>query len=414
MNKIRIDNFGPIKGSREHDGWIECRKVTLFIGEQGSGKSTAAKLLSTFSWVEKTLVRGDYDVKWFTQRNRFRKLLLAYHRLENYLKKGEADTSEIEYEGAAYRLHYRAGSLSIEKKPESKYRLPQIMYVPAERNFISYIRSPKVLKMAADSLKDFLAEYQNACMDLSGPARLPIHELMVEYDRLNDVVNLRGRGHKVKLLEASSGYQSLVPLALVSQYLATRVKGEGEVVQERMSSEELERFTKAVRLITQSRVLTDEQRRAALGVLFSKFAKSAFMNIVEEPEQNLYPESQWAVLLHLLELNNYSDGNSLLMTTHSPYMLHFLGLAIQGKHLDRLIGDTSRNESAWLKLDEIVSRKSLVAGADVRVYQFSGAGEITRLEDYKGIPGDDNMLNSKLKWVNDRFDALLEIEQEYT
>ena len=137
------------------------------------------------------------------------------------------------------------------------------------------------------------------------------------------------------------------------------------------------------------------------------------MNIVEEPEQNLYPESQWSVLLHLLELNNYSDGTSLLMTTHSPYILHFLSLAIQGKHLEQLIGDTSQSESALLKLDAIVSRKSLVAGADVRVYQFSSTGEITRLGDYDGIPSDDNMLNGKLKWVNDRFDALLEIEQEY-
>ncbi len=413
MSRIRINNFGPIKDNGSDDTWIDLLKVTLFIGEQGSGKSTAAKLASTFTWMEKTLVRGDYDVKWFVQRNRFRKQLLAFHRLENYLKKGDADTAEIEYDGEAYHMHYRAGTLVIEENTGSNYQLPQIMYVPAERNFISYVRSPKVLKMAADSLKEFLAEYQNACSELGASAQLPIHDLTVEYDRLNDVVNLRGRGHRVKLSEASSGYQSLVPLVLVSKYLATFVKEQGESKQEQMSSEELERFKKTVRLITRTRNLTDELRRAALGALFSKFTKAAFVNIVEEPEQNLYPESQWHILLHLLELNNLSAGNTLLMTTHSPYILHFLSLAIQGKHLEQRISGSSRSADALKKLDAIVPRKSLIDGKDVRVYQFSAAGEISLLENYEGIPSDANMLNEKLRWGNDRFDALLEIEQEY-
>ena len=36
MSKIRIKNFGPIKeGSLENEGWLEIKKVTLFIGNQG-------------------------------------------------------------------------------------------------------------------------------------------------------------------------------------------------------------------------------------------------------------------------------------------------------------------------------------------------------------------------------------------
>ena len=53
MSKIKIKNFGPIKeGCLENDGWIEIKKVTVFIGNQGSGKSTIAKLISTFTWIE--------------------------------------------------------------------------------------------------------------------------------------------------------------------------------------------------------------------------------------------------------------------------------------------------------------------------------------------------------------------------
>jgi len=58
-----------------------------------------------------------------------------------------------------------------------------------------------------------------------------------------------------------------------------------------MSSEELERFRKGVAEIWANESFTDEQRRIALSVLSSKYNKTAFINIVEEPEQNLFPTS---------------------------------------------------------------------------------------------------------------------------
>ena len=59
--------FGPVKeGLSENNGWIDIKKVTIFIGNQGSGKSTIAKLISTLLWIEKVLTRGDFDEKEFT------------------------------------------------------------------------------------------------------------------------------------------------------------------------------------------------------------------------------------------------------------------------------------------------------------------------------------------------------------
>jgi predicted ATPase len=44
MSRIKIKNFGPIiDGNQTNDGWIDIKKVTLFIGNQGSGKSTDCK-----------------------------------------------------------------------------------------------------------------------------------------------------------------------------------------------------------------------------------------------------------------------------------------------------------------------------------------------------------------------------------
>lgn len=98
-----------------------------------------------------------------------------------------------------------------------------------------------------------------------------------------------------------------------------------------MSSEELKRFKKGVREIWDNETFTDEQKRAALSELSSKFNKTAFMNIVEEPEQNLFPSSQWQMLQSLLQFNNMNGGNKLIITTHSPYIINYLSIAIQGK-----------------------------------------------------------------------------------
>ena len=60
MSRIKIKNFGPLKETASvTDGWIDIKKVTVFTGNQGSGKSTVAKLVSTFTWMEKVLTRGE-------------------------------------------------------------------------------------------------------------------------------------------------------------------------------------------------------------------------------------------------------------------------------------------------------------------------------------------------------------------
>lgn len=59
----------------------------------------------------------------------------------------------------------------------------------------------------------------------------------------------------------------------------------------------------------------------------SRFKYSRFVNIVEEMEQNLYPESQMNVLFDLLNDANKMDLNRLVLTTHSPYVINYLTLA---------------------------------------------------------------------------------------
>ena len=414
MSRIKIKNFGPVREGRQtNDGWIDIKKVTVFIGNQGSGKSTVAKLISTFMWIEKALVRGDYDKKWFERKNNLKNQYLNYHRLENYLKNSGVDKTVIEYEGDAFSIVYRNDSLVIKEVHNEEYLLPQIMYVPAERNFITYVKTPRELKISSESLKEFLTEFDNAKNEIKGLIHLPINNIDIEYDKLNDTLNLEGEGYRVKLTEASSGFQSLVPLFLVSGYLANSVRRQSETNKETMSSEEMQRFKKGVEDIWNNNNLTDEQKRVALSVLSAKFNKTAFINIVEEPEQNLFPSSQWQMLQSLLKYNSINKGNKLIMTTHSPYIINYLSIAIQGEYLESKIKKSSQRDKLLSNLYNLIPQESLISADEVVVYQLDEKdGSIIKLETIEGIPSDKNYLNQTLEESNLLFDSLLEIEQE--
>jgi len=415
MSKIKIKNFGPIKeGLIENDGWMDIKKVTVFIGNQGSGKSTVAKLISTFSWIEKALTRGDYSMKHFSKifslKDQSKNQYIAYHRIENYFSKSE--NTLIEYKGDAFHIKLENGILTINDAKNGDYPLPQIMYVPAERNFISYVKSPKELKLSSDSLKEFLTEFDNAKEAMKGAMALPINNVDIEYDKLNDIVNIKGKDkngidYKVRLTESSSGFQSLIPLYLVSDYLSKGIKEKSDSNFGGMSSEEVERFKKLAAEIYSTESLTEEQRRAALSAISSKFNKTAFINIVEEPEQNLFPNSQQQMLHSLLEFNNRNDGNKLIMTTHSPYLLVYITLCVEANRLKQKI----TSDDLKLKLSDIVPLSSTVDGDDLVIYELDETtGTIEKLKSYKGLPSDENKLNEGLGAANEEFSKLLDLE----
>jgi energy-coupling factor transporter ATP-binding protein EcfA2 len=404
MARIKIKEFGPIKeGLLEGDGYIDIRKVTVFIGDQGSGKSSLAKLISTFSWMEKALVRGDLPKKSAVRKGNFN-TRLRYHRLLAY----QRPQTEIEYDGDAYRLRYAKGQLEVTRKPTGTYHLPQVIYAPAERNFIAYVSKPKALKNTSPALLEFVDVYDEAKDAMNGDVELPINQTTAKYNRARGVVQLSAAGYTdLDLTDASSGFQSLVPLYLVSQYLARSITDKG-METEAMSAEQRARFSKGVDIIWSDDSLTDEQRRVALKALTAKWNKSAFINIVEEPEQNLFPTSQWAMLQSLLKYNE--AHNKLVITTHSPYLLAHFSLCIQARSLwehDAVKSDPKAKE----RIAAIVPEHAMLDAGDAAFYQLGTDGLITKVERYEGILSDENALNHWLHETNERFDKLLEIEQ---
>lgn len=409
MSKIRIKNFGPIKeGYPENGGWIEIKKVTVFIGNQGSGKSTVAKLFSTLCWIEKAMVRGQIKPDGLSTYNRFLKQL-KYQKIDNYIK----ENTELEYKGKSFHFHFRDSLFYADKASENGYVLPKIMYVPAERNFLSVVDHPEKLKSLPSTMFTFLDEYDRARNLFAKGIELPINNVKFEFDPQNKLAHISGEGYKLRLSEASSGFQSTIPLFLVTKYLTEALKQEDDPSVKTQSIEEQRKLAKEIERIINDLAISEEVRQESLRQLSSKYKPSCFINIVEEPEQNLFPSSQQKLLHSLLEYNNKYEDNKLIMTTHSAYLINYLSITIQGGYLLNRIKISDKKSVLMEKFEKVVSEKSVINANDVVVYQMDEAnGTINKLPNTEGIPSDKNYLNQSIRHGNIQFDKLLEIEEE--
>lgn len=408
MSKIRIKNFGPIKeGYLENDGWLDVKKVTVFIGNQGSGKSTVAKLISCFMWVEKALIRGDLKE---TFSNQVFIELIEFHRLENYLE----PITEIEYKGATYHLKLVGSSNTTKKTIEAirlnnkAVKLPKIMYVPAERNFLSSIENiNKVSNLIVGSLQNYSIEFRNAQLAHKGKAiDLPINNTKVIYDPKDDENYLEFEGKRLKLSHASSGFHSIVPLYWVMQYLVDFVKqGEKKLLQS-LSPDQTVRRNNELKELNLLR-LDEKNLRAREKKINEKYVCKYLVSIVEEPEQNLFPTSQRLLLNSLLAYNN--GNNMLVMTTHSPYLINYLSLAVKADGIKEKV----KTDELKSRLNDIVPLSATIKPNDLAIYELDEMnGSIKKLGDFEGIPSDRNFLNGSLAASNRLFDSLLEIEEE--
>lgn len=406
MSRIKIKNFGPIKdGCTDNNGWIDIRKVTLFIGNQGSGKSTVAKLISTLSWLEKAMVKGILRQNEIDSKLKFEKRL-DYLKIKNYL----LDNTEISYQGNAFRFQYKNGVLNVSKNDENGYLLPKIMYVPAERSFLSVIDRPDKLKDLPAALYTFNDEYDGAKSKFSSGIELPINNMKFIYNKSHKLAYIQGSddGFNLRLSEASSGFQSTVPLILVTKYLAEGYYSEEDISKKENSLQEQRQLEKDIKTILDDKTLTADVRLALLRQLSEKRKPACFINIVEEPELNLFPKSQKEVLFSLLQYANNDEGNKLIMTTHSPYFINYLTLAVKAFNVKQALTDSAAIE----KVAAIVPIASTVKPDDLIIYQLDEvSGTISRLESYKGLPSDENYLNDSLGETNELFAQLQQIEK---
>ena len=359
--RLIVKSFGPVK-----DLDIIFKKVTLFIGDQGTGKSCVAKLFSTFKWLEKVLSQKKYKLSYFEQYNRFKTMLCAYHRIDSFIDNGNP---YIKFEGDLYDFLYENGNFSVIDKNHEIKGISKVMYVPAERSIVSVAENKsKLLKELPDSSETFSDEFVNAKKFFQNGYNLPFEGLRFEYDSLNDAGWIHGTDYKVRLINASSGIQSSLPMCIVSEYLSSKISDKEEV---KLSKEEKDKLEKRVAEIMQDEDLSDSIKDMMIRQLSYANRYDRLINIVEEPELNLFPRSQMEVLKSLVLNNASSDENMLVLTTHSPYSLAIINTMIMGAKAYANANEELRNQ-----IESIMPVKYQINDDDIAAYRLSSSEAI--------------------------------------
>lgn len=413
MRRLVIRNVGPIKSVD-----ICLNKVNAFIGPQGSGKSTIAKIISFCSWLEKAneathRAAGDGMIK----------RLGSFHHMEEYF----SDKSVILYEGDNVVFAYNwkeqeaiplsdfRGEYNVEHLHEkevlfytvNKVVNPKVVYIPAERNFVSAVPTLKNYSDKNDNLQSFVNDWFDAKRQYTKEKPMPVTNLGLGY-YYNQGLDLDyltlGADGVIPLTSASSGFQSIVPLAVLVKWLSSGIYEENKP----FSPAENERVRNILAHLTGSTNDNEEELIERLRGFIQGRVYSHTQFIVEEPEQNLFPQTQMDLLYHLISEINHGRNHRLVLTTHSPYVLY----ALNNCMMAYLVKDRIDDETA----SKIDSTKYTLNPEDVSVWSIKdGYLRNEKNEPHKTIQDErglirKNYFNEVMRQVMSDFNKLLEFD----
>lgn len=293
MKRLVIKNIGPLK---EVD--IALSKINLIIGPQSTGKSCILKIASFCAWLEKAINVFQLSEGSITKAN-IDEWLIVYHNLQGYIKNG----SFISYEtnNISLSIAFEDDSASfLCKKGKNEYKRSKISYVVAERNILSVVPNWFEINLPNNSIRNFMKEWQNARNNLKDKKDLSILNTSVKYnyDKNNNTDKIvLSNGIELGLQTISSGLQSLIPLYIIIDYISN-----GIYDSHLMSVKDLDNNT-------------------------AKYDHSDIY--LEEPEENLFPETQMDLVNWLAEIVNGERDHSLFIATHSPYIMSAFNNLIQ-------------------------------------------------------------------------------------
>ena len=339
MKRIIIRDLGPIA-----DADILLKDVNVVIGEQSIGKSCVLKVSCYCTWVEKRIII-EQNARRFEKKGVFMEELVDFHRLNGYV---HANTY-IGYESDFIKFSYdNEHGFSYEwKENRWDYKRPKVSYIPAERNLVAVIPNWFEVKSVADNIQDFMADWSDARKSVGDKDILNL-DVAYHYDASSDSDFVKMKdGQDLPFTNVSSGLQSLIPLYIHLVNINSKkyrerednsVKHKSEIDKLLNSLVEYykknigEAFIKNPRhgTINQETDLEKEfipnpEMTPWLMRRFSRISRIHHCEVfLEEPEENLFPPTQQILMKTLLNQVKRQKGNTLFISTHSPYILDIL------------------------------------------------------------------------------------------
>lgn len=418
MEHLTIKNIGPISSVD-----ITLNSINVFIGPQSSGKSTLAKIISYCSWVEKNSILESRNDDFKEKLMSFHNIDDAYFNSNSYLKY-ESNCCKIEAKGKEFKGKIE---ITLNKDGNKIFRNHKITYFPAERNFVAAIPSLGKYNEKNNNIISFLYEWYKAkqlyTQENSFTSPIPtLGNISYYYEKDKDIDNITlNNGESIRLQNSSSGLQSIIPLLIVWNYSLNNVfeekrtrspfeilhleektkflqeelilalnkiiKSQKEILKEYKNKNDI--FSKQIH----ESILQQQEEIANLLGLYSEYHYSHL--IVEEPEQNLFPETQRDLIYYLLHTLNNGRSNKLVITTHSPYILYALNNCMMGYLVKERLKDK-----------QISSSKAWVDPNNVSVWEIHD-GQLISIQEEKTKTLGKHYFNRNMNSIMDEYYLML-------
>lgn len=430
MTRLYIRNIGPIK---EID--LELKPVMVFIGPQSSGKSTLAKIISFCSWLEKDAVSRQsvsYVDMEFVKTE-----LLAFHKLENYIN----EDSFIKYESNVISFECDFKNLSLKRSEGFAEAFDgKIAYIPSERHVVN-LPGIQSLSFKKNNIRSFVFDWFDSHANFTKEKPLELDGLNAKYyyddAKEQDVIEMND-GKVLPLDDASSGLQSSTPLYVYLKYLTEWIFENTQ----KISYEKEQRLQNALDIKYADTALRKKRSKSLdnpdevysnatfkqiardLRLVISEMKSSdspteevtdylqTFLDIdeslsrphytkiiIEEPEQNLFPETQSRLVRYIFKQIQAGRDN-IIITTHSPYILSTLNNLIYAYN----IGQEFRED-----VGAIIPSDVWVNYDDVAAYMLSEGTLVSMMDDeLKQLKAE--MIDEVSSELNEEYERLLDIE----
>jgi len=342
MERLYIKKFGPLK---EID--IELNQINVLIGNNGSGKSVLAKIITIFLDLNNHLLEEENFFQKFNDYN------------INFIDKDTVIKFYIEEEVALEIVNKKLHKLNDKFEPivqeilqpsqKSLIKKTKLttQYIPAERNLISLFSKSLSTFVVADIplpkfLLHFSSEYEKARQNIK-----ELKFLDMKYVNNGKDLIYYSEDEYLDLEHSSSGVQSALPLYMSVKYFANKHKS----------------------------------------------------IIIEEPEQNLFPKAQSDTIRYIIEQT--STDNKLFIMTHSPYVLSTLNILLYAHKIGSL------NDDAKSKVTKLVSENKWIDPNDFSAYYLEN-GVARDIKSERGLISE-NEIDDISEEIAGEFDELLNL-----
>ena len=426
MRQLTITNVGPITETAQ----IVYERFCILIGPQSNGKSTIAKVLSTCLWLEKEACTSlTTDV--VKNGEEFKNLIEDFHRMHNYI---HPDKSIIKYSSPFIKIEYNKGDFSMSFLKNLSYERLKITYVPSDRNVVT-MRDIEKRDLDPTNFRSFLFDWLETNRNYDSKHKATILNLGIKYyfnaeakERMDMLSHENGVTYEIPLYDASSGMQSLVPMNVLMHYLSTDYfSNYGKGVSFEQQQKNVQLAWEIVREIT-TKHFPEEVKQKDIKIVYNDLIKNKAdendpkavdlmveMNqlykrlltpksisfILEEPEQNLFPQTQVVLFNDTIALCNADHPSSVFITTHSPYLLAAANILLFAGRL-RDLGVSEQ------QLQEITGTTTTIREEEFTAYTVSGGTCRPLLDDETHLIRE-NDLDTASDYNAEVFDRLYQI-----